>query len=175
MLARLKREDHDEIAFRVLLGFLLAFIPMRGYLYLEKLNFLPTPAVIVGDLHIHHFVFGITVLAIAGYLGLVAPYFRRNIAWLYGIGLALAFDEFSMWLHLNDDYWRMGSITAIVLIGGFLLNVVYFKRVWISIWHRTRFINPIYPVVKRIDRRMKQAKVEALAHMRQVLHSKSDS
>ena len=171
MFNRLKREDHDEIAFRVLLGFLLAFIPMRGYLYLERLNLVPTPGV-VGDLHIHHFVFGITVLAVAGYLSLVAPYFRRKIAWIYGIGLALAFDEFSIWLRLDEDYWQMGSITAIVLIAGFLINVVYFKRLWIAIWYRTRFLNPIYPVVKRIDQRLRRAKVEAVIHMREVLHSK---
>ena len=175
MFRRLKREDHDEIAFRVLMAFLLAFIPMRAYLYLEKLNVLPTPAIIVGDLHIHHFVFGITALAIAGYLSLIAPYFRRKIAWLYGIGLALAFDEFSMWLHLNDDYWTLGSITAIVLIGGVLINGIYFARLWKRIWSATRFFNPLYHVATRIDQRVKHAKIEALAHMREVLHLKENS
>ena len=89
-----------------------------------------------------------------------------------GIGLALAFDEFSMWLHLNDDYWTMGSITAIVLIGGTLINGIYFTRFWKRIWHTTRFVNPLYPLVKRIDQHLKRAKVEALLHMREVLHSK---
>ncbi|MDO8505222.1 MAG: hypothetical protein Q7S48_01415 [bacterium] len=175
MFNRLKREDHDEIAFRVLLGFLVAFVPMRAYLYLEKVNILPTPSIIIGDLHIHHFVFGITALAIAGYLSLIAPYFRRKIAWVYGIGLALAFDEFSMWLHLSDDYWTMGSITAIILIGGILINGIYFARFWKRIWHKTRFFNPLYPFAKRIDRHIKNAKIEALIHMRQVLHPKERS
>lgn len=172
MFKRLKREDHDEIAFRMLLAFMLVFIPMRGYLYLEKIGMVSPSPVMIGGLHVHHFVFGITVLAIAGYASLMVPYFRRKIAWLYGAGLALAFDEFSMWLNLNDDYWTFANITALVIIGAFLLNVVYFKRLWIALWHRTRFVNPLYLVVRRIDQRVKRAKVAALAHMRQILEPK---
>ncbi|MBI4135363.1 hypothetical protein HY477_01365 [Candidatus Uhrbacteria bacterium] len=163
MFKRLKREDHDEIAFRVLLGFLLAFIPMRVYLGLEYAGFLPNPSIIIGDLHIHHFVFGITVLAIAGYASLVAPYFRRKIAWLYGIGLALAFDEFSIWLHLNDYYWTRTSITAMVLIVGLLFNGIYFKRFWLRFWYHTRYINPIYPFARKVRNYLKVARVKALA------------
>lgn len=165
MFNRLKREDHDEIAFRMLLAFMLVFIPMRGYLYLEKLEIVSPSPVMIGDLHVHHFVFGITVLAIAGYASLMVPYFRRKIAWLYGAGLALAFDEFSMWLHLNDDYWTFANITALVIIGAFLLNVVYFKRLWIALWHRTRFVNPLYHFVRIAHRRVATARTHAIERM----------
>jgi len=175
MFNRLKREDHDEIAFRVLLGFLIAFVPLRAYLFLEYAGIVPKPFVVVGDVHVHHFVFGITVLALAGYVALVAPYFRRKIAWFYGIGLALAFDEFSIWLKLDADYWTRASITAVVLIVGFLINVVYFKRLWLKIWKTTRFVNPVYPIAKHIDRRVRRAKVDALAHTEEVLQPKEHS
>ena len=162
MFKRLKREDHDEIAFRALLGFLIAFIPMRIYLGLEYAGIVPNPTIMVYNIHVHHFVFGITVLAVSGYAALAAPYFRRKIAWLYGIGLALAFDEFSLWLRLDADYWTRTSITVVVLIAGLLVNLTYFKRFWVRMWHTTRYVNPVYPLVKRIGARMRRAREQAL-------------
>lgn len=163
MFKRLKREDHDEIAFRVLLGFLLAFIPMRVYLGLEYTGVLPTSSIVFYDIHVHHFVFGITVLAITGYIALIAPYFRRKIAWAYGIGLALAFDEFSIWLHLNEEYWTRTSITVVVLIVGLLINGIYFKKFWVRLWYHTRYVNPTYPFVKRLRSRLRVARERAMA------------
>ena len=168
LFKRLKRQDHDEIAFRVLLGFLLAFIPMRGYLYLEYAGIVPKPFILVGDVHVHHFVFGITVLAIAGYMGLAAPYFRRKIAWLYGIGLSLAFDEFSIWLKLDEAYWTRTSITAVVIIAGLLINMIYFKRFWLRFWRTTRFVNPIYPIVKIMHSRFQAARVQEIKRMEEL-------
>ncbi|OGL65430.1 hypothetical protein A3B21_01725 [Candidatus Uhrbacteria bacterium RIFCSPLOWO2_01_FULL_47_24] len=163
MFKRLKREDHDEIAFRVLLAFLLMFAGLRAYLWFEYSNHVPSLSIFIREIHVHHFAVGITVLAIAGYIALVAPYFRRKIAWLYGAGLALAFDEFSMWLKLNDDYWTRTSITAVVLIGGFFVNIIYFKNFWARAWRTTRFVNPLYPVVKHIYARVERAREHALA------------
>ena len=166
LFKRLKQKDHDEIAFRVLLGFLLAFIPMRGYLYFEYAGYVRKSFIIVGDVHVHHFVFGITVLAIAGYMALAAPYFRRKIAWLYGIGLALAFDEFSIWLRLDADYWTRASITAVVIIAGLLVNMIYFKRFWLRAWRTTRFVNPLYPIVRATREPFEKAKVNAMERMK---------
>jgi hypothetical protein len=39
---------------------------------------------------------------------------------LYGIGLALTFDEFGMWLHLGGPYWQRASFDAVVVIAGLL-------------------------------------------------------
>jgi len=36
------------------------------------------------------------------------------------VGLALTFDEFGMWLHLNTDYWQRASFDAVVAIGSLL-------------------------------------------------------
>src|SRR5713226_1710550 len=51
----------------------------------------------------HHYVYGIFLLAISGYLALLfkSP---RAIPWislLYGLGLGLTFDEFGFWVSLN--------------------------------------------------------------------------
>lgn len=42
----------------------------------------------------------------------------------YGIGLALTFDEFGMWLHLGGSYWQRASFDAVVVIAGFLGLIV---------------------------------------------------
>lgn len=44
----------------------------------------------------------------------------RWAAILYGIGLALTFDEFGLWLHLGGSYWQRASFDAVVVIAGLL-------------------------------------------------------
>jgi hypothetical protein len=51
-------------------------------------------------------------------------------ATLYGVGLALAFDEFGMWLHLEDDYWIRHSYDAVIIITAVLFNIVYLSIFW---------------------------------------------
>jgi hypothetical protein len=86
----------------------------------------------LGGVHIHHQVFGILIMLAAG-LGLIAitpqgTALNVNAA-VFGVGVGLAFDEFALWLHLEDVYWTTEgrqSVDAIfcvlvftgVLIGG---------------------------------------------------------
>ena len=37
---------------------------------------------------------------------------------MYGVGLALTFDEFGLWFHLGGSYWQRASFDAVVVIGG---------------------------------------------------------
>src|SRR5438132_11697816 len=70
--------------------------------------------------HLHHLSYGIVLLAGVGAVLLFhRPTGRRlsATAILYGVGLALTFDEFGMWLHLNTDYWQRASFDAVVAIG----------------------------------------------------------
>ena len=39
---------------------------------------------------------------------------------MYGIGLALTFDEFGMWLHLGGGYWQRASFDAIIVLAALL-------------------------------------------------------
>ncbi len=59
--------------------------------------------------HIHHLVFGIVGLLIAGYISAAftndRPWGRRAVAILYGVSAALTLDEFALWLTLRDVYW----------------------------------------------------------------------
>jgi len=35
---------------------------------------------------------------------------------LYGIAMALTFDEFGMWLHLGGSYWQRASFDAVIVL-----------------------------------------------------------
>ena len=80
--------------------------------------------------------FGIFMLVAVGGWGVFAgprrSMWRRRMALLYGVGLALTFDEFGMWLHLGGSYWQRASYDAVVWVGAALglLSVLPGIRKW---------------------------------------------
>jgi hypothetical protein len=83
-----------------------------------------------GGIHVHHMVPGIILTLIAGYLALVTgEKAKKPVSIVYGIGSALALDEFALWLELRDVYWAKDGhksvdavgIAAGVFVGGFAL------------------------------------------------------
>jgi hypothetical protein len=87
----------------------------------------------MGGRHIHHLVWGILLLLIAGYATLaeagtgdtpMSILVSRILSISYGIGAALTLDEFALWLNLDAlAYWtKQGreSIDAVVLFGALL-------------------------------------------------------
>ncbi|MFY1633829.1 hypothetical protein ACN27F_11210 [Solwaraspora sp. WMMB335] len=70
-----------------------------------------------GDLHIHHVVFGVVFMLVAGVAGLVIPVqvtpWRAVAAAVFGVGAALVLDEFALLLHLSDVYWSERGRTSI--------------------------------------------------------------
>ncbi|MGW7274565.1 hypothetical protein ACWGH5_29065 [Streptomyces sp. NPDC054864] len=76
-----------------------------------------------GGLHIHHYVWGIVLLAAVGAAGLVDRSARAR-AWMglaYGVALALIVDEAALLISLEDVYWdTQGGVSialAIAVIG----------------------------------------------------------
>lgn len=118
------------IALPVLFAFLLTFIISRlisyliTYGYLPELYLRPAPG-----LHIHHFAYGIFILAIAGYLALSlnSPKATFLIALLYGLGLGLSFDEMGMWLKLRDDDPVRWSYDGFIIVILTFLLVIFAK------------------------------------------------
>ncbi len=115
----------------MLIGFLVTFGITRGITVMIRNRKLrgedETDAaikdVIVGGVHIHHQVWGILLLLV---MGILEFRFRPDAPWaevlaaLFGVGAALALDEFALWLHLEDVYWSAEgrkSIDAIMVAG----------------------------------------------------------
>jgi hypothetical protein len=86
----------------------------------------------VAGVHIHHYVYGIFILTIAGYLALVfdGPRARSWIALLYGCGVGLTFDEFGFWINpifQRGVRWNNRGIT-IVVVGLVMVSLVALMR-----------------------------------------------
>ena len=118
-------DDAKRPLFFLLAGFILTFV-------LARLNTRVTRArgssrlgvgsiVTAGGLHIHHSVFGIVGMVVAGILEFAlqpgSPWVEL-FALAFGSGAALTLDEFALILHLEDVYWTgegRASIDAVIL------------------------------------------------------------
>ncbi len=123
-----------EAPFLIFASFLTTFIISRLTVY-----FLPTFFINIRGVHIHHYAYGIVILTIAGLYDLIVRPNEEDtdkIALIFGIGLALAYDEFGMWLRLRDFYPTRDSYDAIIIIGLILLNIIYFDGFWKKIGKR---------------------------------------
>ncbi len=82
----------------------------------------PGSVVSDGGLHVHHLVFGIVLMIVAGtvsFAGFAVSPIYEICAAAFGVGIGLTIDEFALWLYLDDVYWsREGraSVDAAVLI-----------------------------------------------------------
>ncbi|HEU5430387.1 MAG TPA: hypothetical protein VFU81_01925 [Thermomicrobiales bacterium] len=114
-----------EPAFFLTLAFLITFGVVRFITYSihDGKRTLFRNVTTKSGLHIHHVVPGLILTLLSGYLGLVLPDPRstRLLAVVFGVGAALALDEFALVLRLADVYWEpqgRESIDAVVLAGG---------------------------------------------------------
>ncbi|HEX5375678.1 MAG TPA: hypothetical protein VFW48_05930 [Solirubrobacterales bacterium] len=125
--------EHDEQGlFLVLAGFILSFAFIRMSTRLMRSPRVPWwPGSVVSEsgVHLHHLVFGIVTMMVAGTLGfstLGASPWIEICAFAFGIGAGLTIDEFALWVYLDDVYWAeegRSSIdaTAIAAAGMVLL------------------------------------------------------
>jgi hypothetical protein len=102
---------------------LLTFTAARILVFLIVSRRVPDVYLRLGGTHIHHLNYGIFLLsAVGAYLLFSGPMARTipGVAAAYGVGLALTFDEFGLWVHLGGSYWQRASFDAIVVIAGLL-------------------------------------------------------
>jgi hypothetical protein len=111
------------MAARVLAAFLFTFVAARLLVFLIMSRRAPDLYLFVGGTHVHHLNYGIFLLAgVGAYLIFRQPVGRplSAAALAYGVGLALTFDEFGMWVHLGGGYWQRASFDAVVVIAALL-------------------------------------------------------
>jgi hypothetical protein len=92
------------------------------------MRWVPTLYLHVHGTHVHHLNYGIILLAVVGavmLLGRPAGRLLTFTACAYGVGLALTFDEFGMWMHLGGPYWQRASFDAVVAIAAALALVAF--------------------------------------------------
>jgi|SRR6185503_8784323 len=112
-----------RLARRVFVAFIVTFALARSTVLLMNFGRLHDFYLRFGQTHVHHLNYGIFLLSgIGAYLIFLRPgeLGLARAAVLYGVGLALTFDEFGMWLHLDDIYWQRASFDAMVLIAAIL-------------------------------------------------------
>jgi hypothetical protein len=93
------------------MSFIASFVVARAFTTLS-----PRTVVITGGLHIHHFWYGIAILAIGGWLGISYQSHRidRIAAILFGLGGGLIGDEVGLLLTMGD-YWTGLTYTLIMV------------------------------------------------------------
>jgi hypothetical protein len=128
----LPQEGGQLAGFLLLAGFLASFAFIRMSTRLMRSPKVPwwPGSVKTGGIHVHHLVFGIVLLMLAGVCEFAL---QPDSPWLeilaagFGIGMGLTLDEFALWLHLEDVYWAeegRQSVDAVIfatLIGGALV------------------------------------------------------
>jgi hypothetical protein len=117
-------EPGRESGFLVLLAFMISFGFIRTSARLARsprVTWWPG-SVEAGGVHLHHLVWGISLLLISGFAAFVSdlysPWWQiTSIA--FGIGAGLTLDEFALWVYLRDVYWSAegrDSIDAVILV-----------------------------------------------------------
>jgi hypothetical protein len=131
--------------------FIVTFVFLRLLTFGIRYHLLPVKNVVTSSgLHIHHFVWGIVVLLVVGFLG-ITLWSERLHPWLgavFGIGAALVLDEYALWLNLQDVYWLpagRASIDIVILVAA-LLGLYYaadrfWKQAVTELQGAIRFVN----------------------------------
>jgi hypothetical protein len=126
-----------ERLFLASLAFFITFAIVRLLTHAIRAGEGPFHNLVVGGRHIHHMVYGISLLLVVGYTWLAqagtgmpgtTPWPSRITSLLYGLASALTLDEFALWLNLKDVYWLpqgRESVKAVLLFGSLLSSTFW--------------------------------------------------
>ncbi|MDA0185001.1 hypothetical protein OJ997_32150 [Solirubrobacter phytolaccae] len=117
-------------AFVVVGAFLLSFLLIRTSARLTRSVSWWPGGVETRGVHVHHLVWGIGLMNVCGFLAFAVPLefpWWHLIAVGFGVGAGFTFDEFALWVHLEDVYWAeqgRSSFDAVVASAAFMALVV---------------------------------------------------
>jgi CRP-like cAMP-binding protein len=147
LFRRLVIQEGAEPPFWMLLGFLVALggarlvVAMILKYGLEKHLFALVQGADPNPMHVHHFNYGLVLIGASG-LAALFPFGRRALrllAFTFGAGCGLVFDEFALFWNLNPEYAQGLSLIASALLGCVLLQMVLFRRYWAALARRAWF------------------------------------
>ena len=133
-------EHGRQYLFLAFVGFFVSFAFIRLSTRLMRSPAVPWwPGSVVSDsgVHVHHLVFGIFTMMIAG----ITSFTLHNVGFWYdlsalafGVGMGLTIDEFALWVYLDDVYWSKegrssidATLIAFALIGLLILGIRPFE------------------------------------------------
>jgi len=132
-LRRVLRDDLDRrqrAALASWIAFTGPFAVVRGTTWSIRAGRGPFRNVSAGGEHLHHYLWGIGLLAGVGAVAVRGTDRQRAhpaVALSYGSGLALIVDEFALLLDLKDVYWaQQGRISVDLGVGGIAVTGSYF-------------------------------------------------
>lgn len=119
-------------------AFALTFAGTRAVTYAIKNDVVGTRNLKSHGVHLHHYLWGIKLLAASGGVAIHGgDRVRANplVAVGYGAGAALVVDEFALLVHLKDVYWKKRGRVS-VLLGTGLIGAVGASFLAIPTWRR---------------------------------------
>jgi CRP-like cAMP-binding protein len=141
---RLVVQKGAEPPFWMLIGFVASLGGARLVVHLilkyklEKQLFKLVPGNDPNPMHIHHFNYGLLLIGAVG-LAAMFPFGRRalrGLAFVFGLGAGLVFDEFALFWNLNPEYAQELSVIAAGLAVAVLLQLTYFRAFWAALVRR---------------------------------------
>ena len=141
-------EHGTEPPFWMLTGFVLSMSVARLIVALilkyklEKQLFALVPGHDPNPMHVHHFNYGLILIGLSGLAGLF-PLGRRALrllAFAFGVGCGLVFDEFALFWNLNPEYAQSLSLIAAALMVAVLVQLTYFRRFWAAMARRGLYV-----------------------------------
>jgi hypothetical protein len=107
----------ETVLFNILNGFAGSIALMRLSTWGIRSGWWPLGNVRVRGSHIHHFVPGILLAFVAGGAGLITQNkaLESALAFPFGAGIGMTFDEAALLLRLDDVYWSREGILSVQL------------------------------------------------------------
>jgi len=119
-----KKGVNPHLSLLALFSFIAAFLVARTFT-----TIFPNTVLVGGGLHIHHFWFGLAMIAIGGWLGISYEKERidRMAAILFGAGGGLIGDEIGLLLTFGD-YWSGITYTLVVAFVAFAVVMILLAK-----------------------------------------------
>lgn len=119
-----KFQPRAHLATIALVAFIFSFVTARAFT-----TFFPSIVLVSNGIHIHHFWFGLALVALGGWLGICYDDEETSVvaAILYGAGGGLIVDEVGLLLTMNN-YWTGLTYAFLVVFLAFIAVVIFFFK-----------------------------------------------